>query len=163
MLSIRALDFDYIQPPLGDGQGKCYDLLLTVLVTPRIPYIPLPSAASQTPQPAAITKAAAASKSSSAGADRALLLPPAASVLPLYKQEGTTPEGKQIINPSAAPRGVPSKLIRDFLDVFWRTMVPAKFDYKRDPDYMMMMRQLAALPYIRCYDLPWVRPARPKL
>lgn len=143
------MDFDYIQPPLAEGQAKCYDLLLTVLVTPRIPFIPLPE----------VVKAKIDAKK-----DTSNSLPPAATMLPLAKEENhQLAEGKQPILPSVAPRGVPSKLIRDFLDVFWRTMVPTGMDYRRDPDFMAMMKQLSAAPYVRCYDLPWVRPQRSRL
>jgi hypothetical protein len=69
----------------------------------------------------------------------------------------------QLVNVSATPRGVPAKLVRDFMDVYWRTMVPTGFDYRRDPDFMAMLKQLSHMPYVRCHDLPWVRPPRARL
>jgi hypothetical protein len=78
---IRALDFDYVQPPLSDGQGKCHDLLLTVLVTPRIPHIALPAGrAAVKPDPSGD-------------------LPPAATSLPLSREEGSFDAGGKQARP----------------------------------------------------------------
>eukprot|EP00698_Gefionella_okellyi_P003607 TRINITY_DN13387_c0_g1_i1.p1 TRINITY_DN13387_c0_g1~~TRINITY_DN13387_c0_g1_i1.p1 ORF type:complete len:542 (+),score=111.36 TRINITY_DN13387_c0_g1_i1:111-1736(+) len=107
-IGIKALDFEYVQCPLADGLAKCHDLLLTVLITDRIPRITANNAPSNAP---------------------------------------------------ATDYGLPSQLVHEFIDAYWRTTVPSSIgmSYLRDEDFQRMMRQCEATPYVRV--VPWPTPS----
>lgn len=111
---IKCLDFEYVQCPLADGLAKCHDLLLTVMITDRIPRIPVSSINTGT---------------------------------------GTgAPVGNQ------TEYGLPSQLVHEFIDAYWRTTVPNSIGmaYLRDEDFQRMVRQCDAQPFIRV--VPWPTP-----
>jgi hypothetical protein len=151
---MRLVDFDYIQCPLGEGQGKCHDLVLIVVKSPRLVKLPALSvtdalqavAREATPAPAAASAAAAPSADA--------------------KPPGTKPTGKKPVAPTeddSTQYALPSSLLQIFMEVFWRTTIPPSFEYRTDPDFLAMMRQLGASPYVRVTNsLPW-HPPRTRL
>jgi len=172
--SMRMVDFDYIQCPLGEGQGKCFDLVLIVVKSPRLVRMPatsvseaLRSALKDIPEPKPDQQQQQQGQAVRSQLVKAVRRPPAAASqavpAPAPVPTSLLTETTKKPQDDAAEYALPSRLLQIFMDVFWRTTVPPSFDYRNDPDFIAMMKQLGQSDFVRVTNgLPW-KPPRARL
>jgi len=96
---------------------------------------------------------------------KAVRRPPAAAsqAVPAPARTSLPTETKTKPQDDAAEYALPSRLLQTFMDVFWRTTVPPSFDYRNDPDFIAMIKQLGQSDFVRVTNgLPW-KPPRARL